>query len=91
MFWINYIFSFPVIIKIAILCITKRKLQSAQVYLSQKYHKVACQIINSLLMVKKLEYGEYLQFFDNVKEAEEVLEKNVFAYYSEKNIVTFQF
>ena len=42
-------------------------------------------------MVKKLEYGEYLQFFDNVKEAEEVLEKNVFAYYSEKNIVTFQF
>ncbi|RIA94349.1 P-loop containing nucleoside triphosphate hydrolase protein [Glomus cerebriforme] len=77
-------------IKQAILSITEKKLKSAQIYPKQKYHKVACQIINSLLTIKELEYRKYLQFFDNVEEADEVLEKNVFAYHPGKNVVTFQ-
>ena len=82
--------SFPVGIKQAILRITEKKLKSAQVYPKQKYHKVACQIIDSLLKTKVLEYRKYTQFFDNVEEADEVLEKNVFAYHPGRNIVTFQ-
>lgn len=39
---------------------------------------------------KELKYIKYLQFFDNDEEADEVLEKNVFAYHPGKNIITFQ-
>ncbi|GBC07423.1 hypothetical protein RclHR1_07450011 [Rhizophagus clarus] len=78
------------VIKQAILRRTEKNLQSAHVCPKQKYHKAACQIINSLLTTKKLKYKEYIQFFDNYEEAVEVLEKNVFAYHPEKNIVTFQ-
>jgi hypothetical protein len=42
------------------------------------------------LKTKELKFLKYTQFFDNNEEADEVLEKNVFAYHSEKNIVTFQ-
>ncbi|GES84235.1 P-loop containing nucleoside triphosphate hydrolase protein [Rhizophagus clarus] len=77
-------------IKRAISRITEGKLKSAQICPKQKYHKVACKIINYLLTTKELKYMEYLQFFDNYEEADEVLEKNVFAYHPGKNIVTFQ-
>ncbi|CAG8635043.1 8670_t:CDS:2, partial [Funneliformis caledonium] len=78
------------VIKQAILSITEKKLESARIYPRQKYHKVACKIINSLLTTKELECKKYKQFFDNVEEANEVLEKNVFAYHPGKNIVTCQ-
>ncbi|CAI2198690.1 2190_t:CDS:1, partial [Funneliformis geosporum] len=68
-------------IKQAILIITEKKLINAQIFSKQKYHKEAYQIINSLLTIKELEYIKYLQFFNNVEKADEVLEKNVFAYY----------
>ncbi|CAI2170300.1 584_t:CDS:2 [Funneliformis geosporum] len=73
-----------------ILSITEKKLISARIFPKQKYHKEARQIINSLLTTKELEYIKYLQFFDNVKKADKVLEKNVFAYNPRKNIVKFQ-
>ena len=82
--------SFPVGIKQATLIIVKNKFKSAQICPKQKYHKAACQIINSLLTTKKLKYMEYLQFFNNVEEGDEVLEKNVFSYHPGKNFVTFQ-
>ncbi|CAB4475655.1 unnamed protein product [Rhizophagus irregularis] len=78
------------VIKQAILNITEKKLLRAQICPKQKYHKVACRIINSLLTNKELKYIKYLQFFDNDEEADEVLEKNVFAYHPGKNIITFQ-
>jgi hypothetical protein len=42
------------------------------------------------LTTKELEYKKYFQIFDNFEEADEVLEKNVFAYHPGKSIVTFQ-
>ncbi|CAB4389821.1 unnamed protein product [Rhizophagus irregularis] len=78
------------VIKQTILNITEKKLLRAQICPKQKYHKVACRIINSLLTNKELKYIKYLQFFDNDEEADEVLEKNVFAYHPGKNIITFQ-
>jgi len=82
--------SFPIDIKEKTLRIAEMKLKSTQICPNQKYHKVACQIINSLLITKELEYMEYLLFFDNYKEADEILEQNAFAYHPRKCIVTFQ-
>ncbi|CAI2201219.1 3868_t:CDS:2, partial [Funneliformis geosporum] len=59
-------------IKQSILSITEKKLKSARIDPKQKYHKVACQIINSLLTTKELEYMKYLQIFDNVEESQSV-------------------
>ena len=42
------------------------------------------------MITKELKYRKYVQFFDNVEEADEVLEKNLFAYHPKKNVVTFQ-
>jgi hypothetical protein len=85
-FGLIFYFFFFVAIKKSILNETEKKLKNAQICPKQKYYKVACQIINFLLMVKEFKYLEY----DNIKKAKEVLEKNVFAYHPGKNIVTFQ-
>ena len=82
--------SFPIVIKQSVLNETEKKFIRAQINPKQKYHKVGCQIINSLLKTKELDFMTYAGFFDNDKEADEMLEKNVFAYHSETNIVTFQ-
>ncbi|CAI2196340.1 6383_t:CDS:1, partial [Funneliformis geosporum] len=81
--------SFLAGIKQAILSITEKKLINAQIFPKQKYHKEVYQIINSLLTTKELEYIKYLQFFNNVEEADEVLGKNGFAYYLRKILLNF--
>ncbi|POG72644.1 hypothetical protein GLOIN_2v1477555 [Rhizophagus irregularis DAOM 181602=DAOM 197198] len=81
--------SFEVIEK-SILDETEKKFRNAQINPKQKYHKVVRKIINSLLEAKELDFMTYTDFFDNDKEADEILEKNVFMYHSETNTVTFQ-
>lgn len=88
--WVNCLFLFFVVIEKSILDETEKKFRNAQINPKQKYHKVVRKIINSLLEAKELDFMTYTDFFDNDKEADEILEKNVFMYHSETNTVTFQ-
>ena len=67
-----------VAIEKSILDKTEKKFIIAQINPKQKYHKVGCQIINSLLKSKEIDFVTYIGFFDNNKEADKILEKNVF-------------
>src|SRR5437764_15202309 len=62
----------------------------AKFYKNQAYHKAGMQVINSLLKSKKLKFTIYVDFFKSKEEADKLLEKNVFAYHPENNVVTFQ-
>ncbi|PKY61119.1 hypothetical protein RhiirA4_485673 [Rhizophagus irregularis] len=79
-----------VVIEKSILDETEKKFRNAQINPKQKYHKVGRKIINSLLEAKELDFMTYTDFFDNDKEADEILEKNVFVYHPGTNTVTFQ-
>ncbi|GBB86405.1 hypothetical protein RclHR1_12840003 [Rhizophagus clarus] len=62
----------------------------AQINPGQKYHKVSCKIINSLLETKELELKTYKRIFDNEDDADKILEKNVFACHPGDGVITFQ-
>ncbi|CAG8513907.1 9079_t:CDS:2 [Diversispora eburnea] len=55
-----------------------------------KYYKTGKSVISVLLNFKEVSYIVFEEFFNNYRESNKVLEKNIFAYHPERNTVTFQ-
>jgi hypothetical protein len=68
----------------------EKKFQSAQLLQKQPHHEVEKHIVSTLLDSKELSFTTFMEFFNKYEDANEVLETNLFAYYPEKNTVTFQ-
>jgi hypothetical protein len=66
------------------------KLRTAKLLPNYKHYEVGKHVINTLLKSKELNHITFEGFFNNPEEVNEVLETNVFAYYPEKDTVTFQ-
>ncbi|PKY59595.1 hypothetical protein RhiirA4_482459 [Rhizophagus irregularis] len=68
----------------------ENEFRTAKLLENYKYHKIGKHIIKALLDSKKLSYIAYEKFFEKPKEANKILESNVFTYHPETNTVTFQ-
>ncbi|CAG8579800.1 10558_t:CDS:2 [Acaulospora morrowiae] len=79
-------------IKNSILNEIEKKFNTAQLLRKQYHHEIGKRVIHALLESKnkELKFTTFMEYFNNYKEANEVLENNVFAYHPENNVVTFQ-
>lgn len=66
------------------------RLRAAKLLEGHEYYDTGMLLINTLLDKKKLTRTAYERLFSNPIEADEVLEKNIFAYHPENHTVTFQ-
>ncbi|CAG8651761.1 4208_t:CDS:2 [Ambispora gerdemannii] len=80
------------VIKKSILGEVEKKFNTAQLLRKQLHHEVGKRAINALLdsKTRELKLTAFMEYFNDYKEANVVLESNVFAYHPEKYIVTFQ-
>lgn len=68
----------------------EKKFVATKLLKGQKYYKAGKQAIKALLSSEEIPVQEFIEFFDNEEECNEVLEENVFAYHPSRNKVTFQ-
>ncbi|RHZ65029.1 hypothetical protein Glove_319g168 [Diversispora epigaea] len=64
--------------------------KNAKLHPKQVYHEVGKNFINALLNSKEISYFTFVDFFNTSEVANEVLNKNIFAFHPEKNTITFQ-
>ncbi|CAG8671960.1 4916_t:CDS:2, partial [Funneliformis mosseae] len=77
-------------IKQQILTKVEKKFNTAQLLRKQLHHEVGKKVIKALLDSKELGFTTFMEFFNNYKDANKVLETNIFAYHPKKNTVSFQ-
>ncbi|CAG8634143.1 9095_t:CDS:1, partial [Acaulospora colombiana] len=79
-------------IKNSILNEIEKKFNTAQLLRKKLHHEIGKRVIHALLgsKNKELKFTTFMEYFNNYKGANEVLENNVFAYHPENNVVTFQ-
>ncbi|RHZ45681.1 hypothetical protein Glove_661g6 [Diversispora epigaea] len=78
------------VVKKKIFTKTEDKFRKAKLLRKQVHFKAGKNVINALLNSKEISRIAFEEFFNRDEEAEEVLEKNIFAYHPERNTVTFQ-
>ncbi|CAG8605463.1 10597_t:CDS:2, partial [Acaulospora colombiana] len=83
----------PEDIKNSILNEIEKKFNTARLLRKQLHHEIGKRVIHALLgsKNKELKFTTFMKYFNNYKEANEVLENNVFSYHPENNVFTFQY